>query len=83
MMPEDFSKLSSENLSKLSSAQTITDNYSKISTESNWSQTYPPHPGQGVYHSTTTNTACPPTTTDYHHQMQQTYANNTLSKYWS
>ncbi|XP_058461833.1 protein gooseberry-neuro-like isoform X2 [Malaya genurostris] len=56
--------------------------------ETSWSQSYPPHPGQGYGPNLVS--GCPPSAPSAvpaaeYHQMQQAYSNNSLAaaKYWS
>ncbi|KAL9703803.1 hypothetical protein quinque_007321 [Culex quinquefasciatus] len=57
--------------------------------ESSWSQSYPPHPGQGGGYGGGLGNSCPSTGPSggpvEYHQMQQAYSNNSLAaaKYWS
>lgn len=38
MMPEDYSKITSENIAKMTAANTVSDSYQKLTPESNWAQ---------------------------------------------
>lgn len=82
MSAEDYSKIASENVIKMSPAPSI-DSYSKIppTTDSSWGQPYShPQPGQSYM----TSGACPPGDyTQMQHAYQNSMSNSISSKYWA